>query len=168
MKVVVYKQRWLLDFIADKVARTSVTNQHKLEDRIHRRVAKYLEEVDDAHKHRNYLKKLVFEEIKESKKLYRQERATLYDDLAVDNEQDGIQFEPEDTLASVGDRLIVNETIAGLASDDRKSVILTEWSKGTTDINIARALARQFGGNVDSYARSIRRFRLDCRAEFSA
>lgn len=170
MKVNVYKQRWLLDFINEQVSNSHITNQYKLEERIHKRLERYLESVNGSHDHRGKLRKIVLEEIIEVSRSYRKERTDTFSSLSVESKDFGesLEFEPRDDLAVIDDRLLVNEIIARLATGDQEKVVLTEWSKGIKDSAIASTLARLFGGKEDTHARNIRRFRKKFRAQLSA
>lgn len=73
----------------------------------------------------------------------------------------GYQFEASDNTE---DEILFNEKIALLAQgDQRKTVVLNEWSKGAADKSISELLAQRFGGKSESHRKFITRFKTDCQ-----
>lgn len=74
----------------------------------------------------------------------------------------GYQF--EDRRASVEDDIAYKEKVTLLAQgDERKEIILDQWTKGATDKSISEMLAHRFGGNEETHRRFITRFRPKCQ-----
>ena len=164
----VYKERWLNDFVSNRVARTRVTNQNLLEDRIHKQLDKYLTKYEGAHKHRNKLRKIVNDEIASSEKLYRLERTETFSEIsAVNDFGESIEYEPVDALASVEESVLekssVTERIRSLATTDSEEFVLNAWINGKSDSEIARELALHIGGKSQSTRKTVQRFKTKCQ-----
>lgn len=74
-------------------------------------------------------------------------------------------WEPEDVLSDVEGAILLKEKTALLSQGDlRKEMILTNWSRGCTNMSeIAMLLSQHFGGNIEAHRKFIRRFRLNCQ-----
>ncbi|AZV88340.1 hypothetical protein BUN12_0076 [Bacillus amyloliquefaciens] len=93
------------------------------------------------------------------------------DEIAIEAiNEEGTVWEPEDTLASVEDAVLLKEKVALLAQDDeRKKLILDTWTRGcTNDTEVSTLLAQRFGGNAPSHRKFIQRFRSNCQRELTA
>lgn len=165
---IVYKERWLVDFVNTQVARTRVTNQSLLESRIHKQLEKYLLKFQDAHRHRNKLRQIVNDEIASSVKLYKLERTESFSGTCVVNDfGESLEFEPEDVLANVEEPMLekssISERIRSLAATDSEEFVLNAWIDEKSDSEIARELALRFGGNSRSLRIWVQRFRTKCQ-----
>lgn len=83
-----------------------------------------------------------------------------------DDEQ-GYQF--EDVLANVENQVTFQEKVTLLAQgDEKKELILLQWSGGVNDSTIATLLAQRFGGKSESHRKYIGRFKSSCQSKLTA
>ena len=70
---------------------------------------------------------------------------------------------PDDGV-EVESNVMAKEKIARLATDDRRLVILNEWSEGyTNDSELAARLCSEFGSSHNTQRKHIQRFRNHCK-----
>lgn len=172
--LIVYETSWIINRIyevSDNV-RGLVTDQTLFEERCIKRVGEYLSKDKERYKHRRYIERLINEVATSVVDRNKNEYAELFSTLLAeheDEEEQEIEFEPEDVLANVESEVIRNETIALLAEGDRiKSMVLQSWSDGNdNNASISRTLASTFGGNAESHRRAVNRFRTECRKQLT-
>jgi len=79
-------------------------------------------------------------------------------------DEDKVGYQFADRRQNVEDEVLLNEKITLLAQgDNRRKIILTEWTKGATSKSISELLAQQLGGKADSHYRFIKRFKSECQ-----
>lgn len=86
-------------------------------------------------------------------------------DVQISTDDGFIEYEVEDRLATVDDRLLLDEKIASLAgSDPRKMAILNTWKQSNiTDTLTADLLAQSYGGKAESHRKFVTRFKSQCQ-----
>lgn len=170
----IYENTRLLDRITQAVdnVRNKVTNTEILEDRIYKRLSRYIKGNPDKAKHINTLTRMTYETIAEVRNGYKNEHYEHYSNFDEVNESDGskTEFEPVDVLADVESEVVTKEMTTLLAQDGhRDKEILNYWLIGNTNsAHISRSLARTFGGNDSSHRVYVHRFRESCREQLSA
>lgn len=76
---------------------------------------------------------------------------------------DDLGFQFEDVLANVEETITLQEKIALLAQgEEKKELILLQWSGSVDDSTIASLLQQRFGGNKESHRKYVQRFRKQC------
>ena len=168
----IYYNNSLLDSIVKAIdsARNDVTNTALLEDRVFKRLARYIDGNYEKSRHTKTIMRMVHETIKQYKEDYKNERYQFFNEVFAREGEAGDKdeeytLEPEDVLADVESEVIAKEMTVLLAQDDhRKKVILGNWINGNDNTSdIARLLAQTIGGNVEAHRKYIQRFRKECR-----
>lgn len=169
----IYQNNDLLNLITRAVdnERNYVANTEMLEDRIYKRLSRYIKGDEERAKHFVTIKRMVYETISEFKETYRKEFYEHFSEFDTVNTSDGstTEFEPIDVLADVEGEVITKEMTALLAQDDqRKLVILGSWKVGNdNNTEISRLLAQSVGGKIESHRKFIQRFRNECREKLA-
>lgn len=171
-QTLVYEVDWLINRIyeeSDKLL-SRITSTERFEERCIKDIGEYLYLDKGNAKNKSHLIRLINRKVKEALESFKKEEHAYFSDV-VEGEifEDEIEFEPEDTLASVEGEVVTKEMTALLAQDDQKvRLILDYWMIGNTNnAHISRSLARTFGGNEKSHRVSIYRFRESCREQLS-
>ena len=172
---IIYKNEAIVKMVQEAVdnAGRKITNTDRLEERIYRRISRYIEGCEKRARHYSIIRKFIYESISEYEKRYRTENSVPFSELESDNEDDGdkeLEFEPIDVLANVESETIAKEMTALLAQDDhRKKIILGNWITGNDNVSdIARLLAQTIGGSVETHRKYIHRFQKECRKFIAA
>lgn len=163
-------------WVFDEISKVSdkyhhmVTDPTKIEDRCIRQIGHYLMADENNHKNRKHIKLIIHREFIERMNYSKREDSIKFSELSDCNDNDEeTEFEPEDVLANVEDKVLAKEMTILLAQDDhQKKMILGYWLIGNTNnALISRSLARTFGGNEKSHRVSIYRFRESCRDQLA-
>lgn len=168
----IYQNNDLLDLITRAVdkERNHVANTEMLEDRIYKRLSRYIKGDEERVRHFRTIKRMVYETISEFKDTYRKEFYEHFSEFDTVNTSDGstTEFEPIDVLADVEGEVLVKEMTALLAQDGRRKIVIEAWSLGNTNSSyISRTLARTIGGNVETHRKFIQRFEKECREKLA-
>lgn len=169
----VYQNKWIIERIYYESSKLSskITNTTIFEERAVGDVAQYLVINKEHIKNKRHIMYLIKRRVWEAEDRDRKEDYTTFSSLSTnDEEEDEIEFDPEDVLADVESDLINKETIELLAENDRRrKKVLESWSLGNTnDALMSRSLARSLGGNERSHRIFIQRFRKSCSERLSA
>ncbi len=170
--LIVYEIAWVIRRIyevSDRL-RTSLVDQTLFEERCIDRVGEYLNKDKDNKHHRRYIERMIKEVASSVSTRNRNEYAELFISLSIGNEEEDeeIEFEPEDVLTDVESEIMKQETIALLTQDDRSKKVLEAWSIGNTNnTEISRMLTHTLGGKTESHRKFIQRFEKDCREKLA-
>lgn len=169
-----YQHSWILDEVykaSDKL-QSKLTNTANFEQRVFEKIGKYLLLDDGNARNKKYITRMIYREMADAlTRKTRKEHAIKFSEVGFDDEEgQAIEYEPQDTLASVETDLEIKETITLLAKDDRRrELILTEWANGcTNDTELSETLASFLGGQPRSHCKFIQRFRIECQANYYA
>lgn len=81
-----------------------------------------------------------------------------------DDGGDELGYQFEGRSPDVEEATLFKETVTLLAQgNEKKLVILSQWSKGAEDKAISELLAKQFGGKATGHRSFIKRFKTECR-----
>lgn len=174
---VVYRDSRILTYLRKKVDEVSwlVTNIEKLERKIYLQIYKYLSNKGEGRISFARIRYLVDREIGSAKEEHRLQNVIMYSDLAItDDFGESLMYEPPDERTEVYGIVesresihSLNGKIAGLASDDFEKIVLTAWSHGERDIDIAKDLAARFNRDISYFKLKVARLKKRCKDKYT-
>ena len=114
---IIYKNEAIVKMVQEAVDNVGrkITNTDRLEERIYRRISRYIKGCEKRARHHKIIRKFIYETISDYEKRYRTENSIPFSGLERDNEDDGnkeMEFEPIDVLANVESETIAKEMTA--------------------------------------------------------
>lgn len=174
---IVYRNSKIMEYLRAKVEEVSwlITNTDKLENKIYRQVGNYLINKGNNRISFSRVRYLVDREIGSAREEHRLQNVVMYSDLAItDDFGESLMYEPPDIKTEVygivenrESNNLINGKIAGLASDDFEKFVLTAWSRGERDTDIARDLAVLKGRDISYFKLKVARFKKRCKSKYT-